>query len=278
MKIRYLVAALIGCVWLSWFGLVIYGPSLGLFFEPETESRFGTSGAFGDSFGVVASLMTTVAAVAVYLTYYMDKEDRAAREFESNFFTLLKNFESITSQIRIELLAPDENIDYESKYERLQRVTTTKVVRSHQGRMGIAVVLLILRDRLGPNSYSDTKVVAKAYDATFDHFVSYLGHYFRTLYHIYRLIEEKCQGDKDYYARIIRAQLSNPELCLLAYNCIVGEGRHKFKTFASKYSIFHNLHREGLDEYQQAELQFFLRKLPKNAFRFDPVEPITYDN
>lgn len=95
---------------------------------------------------------------------------------------------------------------------------------------------------------------------------------------MYRLIDEDCPNNKQYYSRIVRAQLSNSELCMLAYNCIVGEGRFKFSKLVSKYSVLHNIHREGLDEYSRAELAFFIRKLPAESFRFDPITPITYDD
>ena len=56
------------------------------------------------------------------------------------------------------------------------------------------------------------------------------------------------------------------------------EPRHKFKLLAAQYSLFHNLHRENLDEYESAELAFFQRKLPASAFRFEPIAPVTYDD
>lgn len=275
---RWVIASGILSLWFGWIALLLIGPDVGLFFDRTTNDNFGRSGAFGDSFGVIASFMTTVAAIGVYLTYTADVEARRLQAFEENFFTLLKNFESITAQTTIELLVEDEDTHFDATYDRLVSITGSRVVRAHHGRAGLGVILLVIRDKVGSSGYNNSKVVATAYDNTFNHFAGYLGHYFRSLYHLYRLIEERCPGEKMYYARIVRAQLSNPELCLIAYNCIVGEGRFKFQELAVRYSLFHNLHRSGLDNHGIAELDFFTRKLPPEAFRFEPQPPITFDD
>jgi hypothetical protein len=258
--------------------LLLYAPAWAPFLAAQEDGRFAGSGQFGDSFGAIASFMTTVAAVGVYLTYRSESEAGRTKEFEDNFFTLLRNFESVTAQLKLGLLVADDSAGFKARYHKLNRIGASKVIKSHEGRTVPHVILLILRDEIGPTGYSDIKTVARAYNKVFDKYVQFLGHYFRSLYHVYRLIEDKCPGDKSHYARIVRAQLSNSELCLLCYNCIVGEGRFKMKKLAAEHAMFHNLHRERLDKYEAAELRFFRRKLPNEAFRFDPITPITYDD
>lgn len=222
-----------------------------------------------------------VAAVGVYVTFSNEQHARRISQFESNFFTLLKNLESITSQIQMELLQKRKDSTFKAKYPPLLRAGNRITIRYHHGREGLKVILYIIRNDIEPDGYLNIKIVAKKYNETYNRFVHFLGHYFRTVYHIYRLIDEKCPKDDDlsyHYARIVRSQLSNPELCLLSYNCIVGEGRYKFRELAEKYAIFHNIHREVIDEYEQSELDFFLRKIHHSAFRFEPIVPITYDD
>jgi hypothetical protein len=275
---KYLVAGGIFLLWVAWLFLLIFGAEYGLFFSEADNTNYARSGAFGDSFGVIASLMTTIAAVGVYMTFSSEVKARRRQDFENNFFTLLGNLESISSQLALERTRRDDEGSFRASYGKLQRMGRAKVVRTHRGPQAMTVILYVLRDKLEPSGYRDIKTVARAYQQTFDKYVGILGRYFRSLYHIYRLIDDSIDIDKMYYARIVRAQLGNTTLCLLGYNLIVGEGRFKFKKLAQKYSILHNLHREGLDEWASAELEFFLRKLHPHTFRFDPIAPVTYDD
>lgn len=95
-----------------------------------------------------------------------------------------------------------------------------------------------------------------------------LGHYFRLLYHLYKMIDEKCpsgEEQKYYYAQLVRAHLSTSELFLLAYNCICGEGRHKFVSLIAKFAVLHNIE-FGNNRFEKAE-ELFIRQLPENAFK-----------
>jgi hypothetical protein len=272
---RGIIATLIFTVWIIWFlYLLRYAAN-----QPQgSENAYSLMGAFGDSFGVIASLMATLAAIGVYLTYSAEAEARRIQHFESNFFALLRNFESITSQLSIRLTSSEHESELDFDYPELQDICARKTLEVFEGRRAIFVILLLIRERIGLHGYNNIKVVAKGYDYTYSYYAQNLGHYFRTLYHIYRLIEERCPGDKQYYGRIVRAQLSDSELCLLGYNFTVGEGREKFKSLAGKFSVMHNLHHAGLDAYARSELDFFLRKLPPEVFRFEERAPITYDD
>ncbi|MDR7153288.1 hypothetical protein J2W40_000082 [Sphingobium xenophagum] len=275
---RWIVAVLILAVWMGWALLIVIAPENISIFHDESDKNYSSLGAFGDSFGVIASLMTTVGAVGIYMTFVADRDARKIQQFEQNFFTLVGNFESITRTINVPLQKKDKERKFSQKYHKLNRSAQFKTVKNFDGRSALSVILYLIRNEIQPDGYKDIKIVAKAYAKCFDKYVHHLGHYFRTLYQIYKLIDEKCPENKEYYARIIRAQLSNNELCLLAYNCIVGEGRLKFRNYAEEYAVFHNIHQEGLDDYEKEEIAFFIRKIKQSAFRFDKIIPITYDD
>lgn len=82
---------------------------------------------------------------------------------------------------------------------------------------------------------------------------SSLAHYFRNLYYIVSYIDSSGMPDKKRYMGILRAQLSNYELLLLAYNCMYDFGSEKFKPLVEKYQLLKNLNFEiGLNsEYIQ---------------------------
>lgn len=56
-----------------------------------------------------------------------------------------------------------------------------------------------------------------------------LGHYFRNLYHLIKFIDKSTSNEKNFYAHLVRAQLSSHELLLLFYNCLSPYGIEKFK-------------------------------------------------
>ena len=77
-----------------------------------------------------------------------------------------------------------------------------------------------------------------------------LAHYFRTLYRIFKFIDETTVFDaqdaasrdreKQQYASIARAQISNPELALLFYNGLTKDGE-KFKPLIEQYRLLENM-------------------------------------
>ncbi|OYW35098.1 MAG: hypothetical protein B7Z42_15690, partial [Brevundimonas sp. 12-68-7] len=64
-----------------------------------------------------------------------------------------------------------------------------------------------------------------------------LGHYFRFTYHIIKFARDNFGPDAYEYVRLLRAQLSNAEITLIALNCAHGEGREKFLKWVETYSL-----------------------------------------
>lgn len=83
----------------------------------------------------------------------------------------------------------------------------------------------------------------------YDHFFhlhqSDLGHYFRHLYHIVRFAERSSLSDaeKVEFIKILRAQLTNYELLLLAYNGMHEYGK-EFRPLIEKYELLKSLNNE----------------------------------
>jgi hypothetical protein len=64
-----------------------------------------------------------------------------------------------------------------------------------------------------------------------------LGHYFRLLYNLIKLVDLTPDIDRRFYTNLVRAQLSSAELILLFYNCISEMGQDKFKALVEKYAL-----------------------------------------
>jgi Putative phage abortive infection protein len=68
-----------------------------------------------------------------------------------------------------------------------------------------------------------------------------VGHYFRSLYNMVKLIHRSDLDDKHLYTNLIRAQLSSYEQVLLLYNCVTPLGEQKFKPLIEMYGLFKNM-------------------------------------
>lgn len=82
-----------------------------------------------------------------------------------------------------------------------------------------------------------------------------LATYFRTLYNIYRYLDESPYTERVYYNRIIRAQIPDHALAILFYNSLTERGR-KFQRYIVRYRILDNLPPEFLLNPMHADVQF----------------------
>lgn len=82
----------------------------------------------------------------------------------------------------------------------------------------------------------------KAYLDAYDEMRSSLDAPFRTLYRLFRWVDETSLSniEKWHYCALIRAQLSHAEMAVLYYNGITHLGA-KFAMLANKYALFDNL-------------------------------------
>ena len=278
----FLIASL---VWLAWATAILsyrYGT---LPFFDEGQGSLEKAGQFGDAFGVLASFMTALAAAAALSAFLRQRHEVASQEFERNFFTLLGNLQIQINETDIKRFAPDDIRSLRRRYEEQDHgyllledhrafLEPMSVVR---GRDAFRALLNRLRRYVGdPTAFCHSKSIHQTYSAFFDQWHDDLAHYFRTLYHIFKMIEDECPGDKMRYARIVRAHLSNSEIILLAYNCAVGEGRHKFRAYLRDYKLLHNYHVSGRQDFYAKEFAFFERVLGSEPFGDQSSEPFKY--
>ncbi|HWY11802.1 MAG TPA: putative phage abortive infection protein, partial [Bacteroidia bacterium] len=88
---------------------------------------------------------------------------------------------------------------------------------------------------------ADLKETLEAYSKFYDKNKADMSHYFRTLYHLIKFIDNSDIQNKKQYTSIVRAQLSSYEQVLLFYNCLHENGIEKFKPLIERYSIFKNI-------------------------------------
>ena len=209
-------------------------------------------GTFGDFFGGVLNplltfgtfigLSITIILQRVQLndarTQYQKNIDASnIQAFETSFFNLINLHNSIVEGLRFDpiILLPNAH-QKENSYKR-------EINEPVQGRQVFSAVLTAMK--LG---HERDKNPEEVYEDIQDRHNYVLGHYFRNLYQIIKLLDRhrnSSTGEKrdvSFYRSIIRAQLSSNELLLLFYNCREGKmDSDKFLGLVKKYELLEHL-------------------------------------
>jgi Putative phage abortive infection protein len=195
---------------------------------------FQNSGAFGDSFGPLSSMMASIAAISAAMAYLVQREelgrlklvqaqeeqDRTKRDFESTFFNLLQLFRETVREIEV-----FDQFDQNPVH-------------------GRDALKRILHDYIGV-AKGDDKVDKKTYDSNYRKFRDTLSHYFRIFYHILKYIDESQISDRKLYIRLLRATLTDAEIVLISLNCLHGGGKRKLTPLIVKHAMLHNISAEN---------------------------------
>jgi len=202
--------------------------------------------------GLVMPLLTLGSTLLVIASL----QSNTIQNFSNNFFKLidqhLKLLENISSSVEgissfeepskgrgffddlanriatdFATLAAPTDVDKEHSNQDPQAEIDPRLKQNAIGKQGKELLLII-------------------YDHYFHIHQSDLGHYFRHLYHIVNFVEKADIGteQKKTYIKILRAQLSNYELLLLAYNALHSYGSDKFYPLIEKYQLLKNLNNE----------------------------------
>lgn len=203
----------------------------GLGWNPAGQTwNFNNSGTFGDSFGPLSSLMAALAAASAWMAYSSQREELARikedsakerasankRDFETTFFSMLDLLRTTVQE-----LSASDSWGQNPTFGRsaIKQILSSHLMEANQANQ------------------TDEQLYTKVYGLFRDE----LGHYFRTLYHIVRFVDEAEIENKMMYIRLLRATLSNAEMVLLGLNCLHGGGRLKFKALVEKYALLHNI-------------------------------------
>jgi len=269
---------------IAWWGSWIWIDS-NIISDDKELSNIAAAGAFGDKFGAVNSIFSGLAFGGIIFTILLQKKElrlqreelRETREvfiiqnetlenqkFENTFFQMLNLFHSIINTLEIRR-NNDKEVLYRGrdcfKYfvKQLKKEETT-TIDSYNSFVNIKDFNQEVR-----NSSNLTLIeIQGIYDAVYQKHKSNLSHYFRTLYHIIKFIDESEIKDKRKYISITRAQLSSYEQVLLYYNCIHPNGNKRFKSLIEKYSLLHNIDSNELLHISHYKNDFYLESAFEN--------------
>lgn len=149
------------------------------------------------------------------------------QNFESSFFQLLRLHNDIVN-----------SIDLVSEEGRMTR-----------GRDCLRVFLKRLELKLTQaGALRDFEAFVVTYNVFHADHEHEIGHYFRLLYNIVKLVKRTEGIDKKYYTNLVRAQLSSAELKLLFYNCLSNWGAEKFKPMVEEFALLKTIPRTALPD------------------------------
>lgn len=215
--------------------LGIYGGFAGMLLWNVPFFQFGDSlreGTFGDSFGTLNALFSGLAFSGVIITVLLQRKDlKEARaqasnqQIESQFYNLLAQQQEVV-----------RGFDLQNKK------TNEVIARGRDCFRDWTEGLFQLYAEFSDDSSSQDASNAhnESYDLLFEVYRSDLSLYFRSLYSVFRFIENSGYAKSNEFGRVVRSLLSDYELVLLFYNCLSPRGI-KFKRFVSEHALFDNL-------------------------------------
>ncbi len=213
-----------------------------------------SSGLFGDMFGGINALFSGLAFVGIILTIYLQKRELSLQReelvlqreelvltrkeikgqkeqleeqnktlrhqnFENTFFQLLAHFNQIVEEITI--ITPHGTFNGRVNFQRWYSRIKKRYVDLKQP----------------PSNLSEQDLIKQVNKEFYNDHESSVGHYFRTLYSIFKYVHNSRVEDKKFYTNIVRAQLSSYELFLIFYNCLSSLGEVKFKPLVERYGV-----------------------------------------
>jgi len=224
-------ALIIGLNWLD----VVLPASARFAAEPL---RFDNTGTFGDSFGVISALMTSIAAYFAYRAYRSSQEElfgARRRAGEPTFLNLLERRFTLVDQL------------------------------ASGNLKGLGVLSNI--------TYNIREAVARGdqFQAAYDRYAKAQGvrglrNMFRYTYHIIVFAEDLFGVDVEAkgaakrnngsypYVRLLRAQLSDDELLLIALNSLCDPDGEEFKTLLDRYGLLDNMKLEDRRQFRLEEI------------------------
>lgn len=227
-------------------------------------------GQFGDSFGAITSTVSAIALIGVITSILLQREELIAvhqqvdlmkDEMKQQNSTLsLQAFENLFFRTLMLFNEVIENISVQSHQE------------THAGRSGLRVIaqdcrvsimkLINAKNGKEIDGYVVQELVEQAYYGTYNAYPHILGHYFRTLYNVIKIVDKSTLSDseKKIYTNIVRSQLSSDDLILLYANGLAGYGV-KFRPLVIKYSLLKHLDGQIKGKKSLTELY------PKNTYK-----------
>lgn len=189
------------------------------------------------------------------------------QRFENTFFQLLNLYHELVDKLNF---SPKSGMGVSESFEK--RAVLTRAYDALNSSIEFSNYIQETNEKgivdtvvTKPTSFEEAeKRLKEAYQKFyFEDFNQILSHYFRNVYHIFKFIYKSQlidKSNKQFYATLVRAQLSSDELYLILYNSIHnGLGYPNFLFLIKEYDIMQNFDFRYLDKHP-FHFEIYLRK------------------
>lgn len=221
-------------------------------------------GQFGAYIGGVAGVFLTLLTI-ILLIKTLDSQNKNAtiNQFESSFFELLRLHKEITDRIigEVHIKVEKSGIDEQDTHKGLKFFKKL----SEKIELHYDVNLDNILNRISNDSSYEELLESKQkmqqeidnyYNELYSGKESELGHYFRSLYHLIKFVNDSSIENKRRYIDLIQAYLTDAELHCTFYNGIAIFGRERFKPLLDSYSFLENIKPKG-DIFERQFEEFY---------------------
>jgi hypothetical protein len=211
--------------WIAWI-IIIPARFIG------TTTRFDNAGQFGDMFGALNTLFTGFAFAGLVYTIILQREEiRRSREeaIDTKMLTERQLFEGTFFQLTKLLNDTIAMIEHRSKgmlwrhFKDPQPEPLPKQGREALNELSDILLNHYISEAI-KNNNDLRHAIIEGYGKFYESYETSISHYFRLIYRALQWIDASTVDNKEFYSKIIRAQLSSQELLLLFYDALSEEG------------------------------------------------------
>lgn len=221
-------------------------------------------GQFGDYLGgTLNPALSFLALIAVLLTFRLQ-----SIELRNSTIEMTKSSEALQEQVKSQRKQNFENTFFSLIRLHQDIIQSTQSANHYgnavHGRESFRSLFQIFRAiyerkfHAGKNVLENINV--ENIQSSWDEFIidhqHIVGHYFRNIYTIVKFIDDSEIEEKYTYIKILRAQLSSPELALLFFNCLHSAGSKKFKPLVEQYGLLENMDTRMIPNFAQHKYFF----------------------
>lgn len=185
-------------------------------------------GVFGDSFGTLNALFSGLAFSGVLITLLFQRKDLSEtrsqitrQQIESQFYSMLTHQQEIVRNLDLQKKDTNDVIARGRDCFRVWAEALTEIYK-----------ICLVKQITNPHK--------RAYQAIYLSGRADLGVYFRSLYSVFRFIDESGHQDSNKFGVVVRSLISDYELVLLFYNCLSERGLG-FSKYVYRFGLFDNL-------------------------------------
>lgn len=223
---------------------------------PISEDSIEKAGQFGDSFGVINTLFSGSAFIALVITIYLQqqemretKKETQRQNFENTFFKMIDLYKSVVKDLSLEIpriyngIFSDDGIEEFSYTQyKIGEVLLFRGEKDLQGKEVIDELLKIFNMykhalKTHPKKY---QISEGEYEDFYKEYENVIRHYFSTIYQILKFVDKNKNIEKEEkkdYINLFLAQIPKIELKLFYFHVKSSLESEKIMPILIKYDF-----------------------------------------